>query len=56
MFTTNDAEMLHRLTEQYHVAWLVARPGTDIALSRPLPSWLVEEPDCGDLKIYQVAR
>jgi hypothetical protein len=54
MFTTSDPETLHTLTEAYRVRWLVARPGTDIALSRSLPSWLVKQQDCGDLTIYQV--
>ena len=54
LFNTADPQTLHDLAKTWHVRWLVARPGTDIALSRPLPGWLVEEPDCGDLRIYRV--
>lgn len=54
MFTTTDAETLRNLTTEWHVRWLVARPGTDLSLPRPLPPWLVEEPNSGDLKIYKV--
>jgi hypothetical protein len=54
MFTTEDAATLHSLTKEWNVKWLVARPGTDISLPRPLPEWLIEQKDCGSLKIYQV--
>jgi hypothetical protein len=54
MFTTSDPETLRKLAESYQVHWLVARPGTDIALRRPLPAWLVEEANPGSLKIYRV--
>jgi len=54
MFTTTDPAMVRALANNWHVRWLVARPGTDIALPRPLPPWLTEETNCGDLKIYRV--
>jgi hypothetical protein len=54
MFTTADASTLHDLARAWSVQWLVARPGTDISLPRPLPAWLIEEKNCGSLKIYQV--
>jgi len=54
MFATNDPQTLHDLCHKWGVKWLVARPNTDIALPRPLPSWLVEEQNGGDLKIYDV--
>jgi hypothetical protein len=54
MFTTTDPEKLRDIARTWHVRWLVARPGTDIALPRPLPSWLVEQPNSGDLKIYRI--
>jgi len=54
MFTTTDPQMLHVTARNYHVRWLVARPGTDIAIAEPLPRWLVEEPNSGDLKIYKI--
>jgi hypothetical protein len=54
MFTTADASTLHDLARTWKVQWLVARPGTDISLPRPLPAWLIQEKDCGSLKIYQV--
>jgi hypothetical protein len=54
MFTTADASTLHDLARAWNVQWLVARPGTDISLPRPLPEWLIEENNCGSLKIYQV--
>jgi hypothetical protein len=54
MFSTADPGTLHRFADVYQVRWLVARPGTDIALPRPLPSWLVEQQNTGDLKIYRV--
>jgi hypothetical protein len=54
MFTTTDPNTLRDIAKTWRVRWLVARPGTDIALPRPLPAWLVEQQDCGDLKIYRV--
>ncbi len=54
MFTTSDPETLHQLSQRWHVRWILARPGTDIALPKPLPSWIVEEPNGGALKIYRV--
>jgi hypothetical protein len=54
IFTTTDPNTIHNIAKAWQVRWLVARPGTDIALSRPLPSWLVEQPDCGTLKIYRI--
>lgn len=54
MFTTTDPEELRVIARTWHVRWLVARPSTDIALPRPLPSWLIEQPNCGDLKIYRI--
>jgi hypothetical protein len=54
IFTTTDAETLRNLAKTWSVRWLVARPGTDIALPRPLPVWLVQQPDSGDLRIYRI--
>src|ERR1700678_248296 len=54
IFTTTDAETLRNLAKTWSVRWLVARPGTDIALPRPLPAWLVEQQNCGDLRIYRI--
>ena len=54
MFSTADPDRLHQLARTWHVRWLVARPGTDLALARPLPGWLVEQQGTGDLKIYRV--
>jgi hypothetical protein len=54
LFTTTDPETLHRIAEAWHVRWLVARPGTDIALPKPLPSWLVQQQDTGSLRIYEI--
>lgn len=54
LFTTTDPETLRDIARKWHVRWLVARPGTDIALPRPLPPWLYELEDCGDLKIYRI--
>lgn len=54
MFSTTDPATLRGIANIYHVQWLVARPGTDISLPRPLPAWLIEEKKCGSLKIYQV--
>jgi hypothetical protein len=54
MFTTTDAETLRNLASSWSVRWLVARPGTDIALPRPLPAWLIQQQNCGDLRIYRI--
>jgi hypothetical protein len=54
IFTATDPETVRGIAQARGVRWLVARPGTDIALPRPLPAWLVEQQNCGDLKIYQV--
>jgi hypothetical protein len=54
LFSTTDPGRLRDIAKTYRVRWLVARPGTDIALPRPLPTWLLEQHDCGDLKIYRM--
>lgn len=54
MFTTTEPTVLRQLAETYHVHWLIARPGTDIELPRPRPSWLQEQSECGDLRIYKI--
>jgi hypothetical protein len=54
MFTTTDPKALHDIADTWHVRWLIARPGTDIALPQPLPAWLVEQHDIGGLKIYRI--
>jgi hypothetical protein len=54
MFATSDAETLHNLAKKWNVRWLVARPGTDIDVPRPLPAWLSEQQDSGALKIYRI--
>jgi hypothetical protein len=54
LFTTTDPQVLRDTATTWRVRWLVARPGTDIALPRPLPPWLVEQQDSGDLKIYRI--
>jgi hypothetical protein len=56
MFTSTDPGTVRDIARKWNVRWLVTRPGTDIALSRPLPSWLVECQSCGDLKIYRVDK
>jgi hypothetical protein len=54
LFTTTSPETVRNIARAWQVRWLVARPGTDISLPRPLPPWLVEQQDSGDLKIYRV--
>ena len=54
MFSTTDPETLRDIAKTWRVRWLVARPGTNIALPRPLPAWLVEQHNSGDLKIYRI--
>jgi hypothetical protein len=54
IFTTSDPQTVRTITSTYNVKWLVAEPGTDIMLARPLPAWLVPQQDTGDLKIYRV--
>lgn len=54
MFTTSSPDQLRHLTAKWDVTWLVARPGSDISLFRPLPNWLTEENDTGTLRIYRV--
>jgi hypothetical protein len=54
LFSTTDPQTLRNIANTWHVRWLVARPGTDIALPRPLPAWLLEERDSGDLRIYRI--
>jgi hypothetical protein len=53
-FTTTDPATVRDIANTWHVRWLVARPGTDISLPRPLPPWLVEQQNSGDLKIYRI--
>lgn len=54
LFSSTDPETQRDIARKWHVRWLVARPGTDISLPRPLPTWLVEQQDCGDLRIYRI--
>ncbi len=50
IFSTTDPETLRDIAKTWRVRWLVARPGTDIALPRPLPAWLVEQQTAATLK------
>ncbi|MFZ0304178.1 MAG: hypothetical protein WAL75_15915, partial [Terracidiphilus sp.] len=54
LFSTSDPATLRDIAGKWHVRYLVARTGTDIALPRPLPQWLNEQQNCGDLKIYRI--
>jgi len=54
LFNTKDPKTLREIAKKWRVRWLVARRGTDISLPRPLPAWLVEQQDCGDLRIYRI--
>jgi len=54
LFSATDPETLRDIARKWHVRYLVARPGTDIALPRPLPTWLIEQQNSGDLKIYRI--
>jgi hypothetical protein len=54
LFSATDPETLRSIARTYRVRWLVARPGTDISLPRPLPAWLAEQKDCGTLKVYRI--
>jgi hypothetical protein len=54
LFSTTDPETMRGIARTWQVRWLVARPGTDIALPRPLPLWLIKQQNCGDLKVYRI--
>ncbi len=54
LFNTTDPTALRNIAQSYSVRWLVLRPGTDLDLPKPLPPWLVEQQNCGDLKIYRI--
>jgi hypothetical protein len=54
LFSTTDPQTLRGIANIWHVRWLVARPGTDISVAKPLPPWLVEQQDSGTLKIYRI--
>jgi len=54
LFSTTDPETLRDIARTWRVRWLVARPDTDIALPKPVPTWLVQQPNCGDLKVYKI--
>jgi hypothetical protein len=54
LFSATDPETLRNIARKWQVRWLVAHPGTDISLPRPLPAWLVEQQNCGDLRVYRI--
>jgi hypothetical protein len=54
LFSTDDPGTLHSIAKKWNVRWIVARPGTDISLPKPLPAWLAEQQDCGDLRVYRI--
>ena len=54
LFTTTNPAALHGIANGYRVKWLVAQPGTDLALPRPLPDWLEEQTNCGELRVYRI--
>jgi energy-converting hydrogenase Eha subunit A len=54
LFTATDPKTVRDIAQKWRVQWLVARPGTDISLPRPLPAWLAELQDTGSLKIYRI--
>ncbi len=55
LFSTKDTAAFRGIVERFHLRFIVAEPGTDIQLAKPLPSWLVAIPDSGTLTIYKVA-
>jgi len=54
LFNTTDPVSLRRVAQSYDIHWLVLRPHTDLSLPKPLPTWLTEQHDTGDLKIYRI--
>ncbi|MGA3090320.1 MAG: hypothetical protein ABSD75_17035 [Terriglobales bacterium] len=54
IFSTSDPETVRDIAKTWGVRWLVARPGTDLALPRPLPAWLVEQQNSATLRIYRI--
>jgi hypothetical protein len=54
LFTTANPETLRDIARKWHVRFLVARPGTDLNLAKPLPPWLVRLQSSGDLNIYRI--
>jgi hypothetical protein len=54
IFSTSDPETVREIAKAWGVRWLVARPGTDIGITGPLPAWLVEQQNSGTLKIYRI--
>jgi hypothetical protein len=54
LFNTTDPASLRRVAQTYDIHWLVLRPHTDLSLPTPLPAWLTEQHDTGDLRIYRV--
>jgi hypothetical protein len=54
LFNTTEPAALRNVAQSYAVRWLVLRPGTDLDLPKPLPPWLVEQKNSGDLKIYRI--
>lgn len=54
MFSTTDPQTLRSIAGSYNVKWLVAEPGTDISLPKPLPGWIAPQQDTCDLKIYRI--
>jgi hypothetical protein len=47
LFTTKDPEVLSSIAQNYRVKWLIAQPGTDIALPRPLQTGSSSKPTVG---------
>ena len=54
LFATTNPDSLRTVAQSYDVRWLVLRPGANLSLPTPLPTWLTEEQDTGDLKIYRI--
>lgn len=54
LFATTNPDSLRTVAQSYDIHWLVLRPGTNLGLPTPLPTWLTDEQDTGDLKIYRI--
>jgi hypothetical protein len=56
LFSTSDASVARDIVRSFDIRFIVAQPGTDLLVTKSLPSWLVPISDSGSLTIYRVAN
>jgi len=54
LFSATEASQAKAVVDKYNIRFIVAKPGTDLGCSKPLPAWLDRVDGTGTLNVYRV--